>query len=215
MKIQDLLIETQLEEGPGWDQAKAGLKGIAQGAGNVARGAVKGIPGAIGSVAKGAGAAVGGVQGAYRGAKQAFAQGQQQAAQSAQQAVLGQPVPQQQAQTQQQIEPTMEPANTTAVNPGVPTSDETSAQANQTNTNPAAAGSRIGAPAGKQAVDNALKTVSAVRSDRRQGVIDYAQDKLAQAEQELAAMRKNAGIQQQPNLQVQQGGKAPVQQAAA
>ena len=150
------------------------------------------------------------------GAKQAFAQGQQQGAQVAQQAVSGQPVPQQAAQGEP-VEPTMDPqqaapADTTAVNPGVPTSDEQSAQANQTNTNPAAAGSRIGAPAGKQAVDNAMKTVAAVRADRRQGVIDYAQQKLDTAEQELLAMRKNAGIQQQPNLQVQQGGKA---QAAA
>lgn len=214
MKIQDLLIETDLSE------TQIDEAGFAQG---------------LGKVAGGIGKAVGGVQGAYQGAKQAFNQARQSTAANVKQAVGGQQAAPQQApaQTTQKaaaapIEPTMEPAqqaqaaapvqqaapaDTTAVNPGVPTSDEQTPQANQTTTNPAAAGSRIGAPAGKQAVDNAIKTVGAVRSDRRQGVIDYAQQKLDQAEQELLAIRKNAGIQQQaqPNLQVQQGGKAPAQ----
>lgn len=220
MKIQDLLIETDLSD------AQLDEAGFAQGLGNAAQ-----------KVGK----AVGAVQGGWQGVKQQFGQGKQAGVQAGKAAVTGQgqpaqtPVQQaQQAQTapaqQGQIEPTMDPvqaapaqaapADTTAVNPGVATSDETSAQANQTTTNVAAAGSRIGAPAGKQAVDNAIKTVGAVRSDRRQGVIDYAQQKLDQAEQELAAIRKNAGIKQQaqPNLQVQQGGKAPApapQQAVA
>ena len=213
MRIQDLLIETNLSEEQ-LDEL------------NVAQG--------IGKVASGVGKAVGGVQGAWQGAKQKFSQVRQQTAQNVQQAVAGQqPAQQAPAQTQpgqpaaqvapaqqapaaEPIEPTMDPqqaapADTTAVNPGVATSDEVTPQANQTTTNVAAAGSRIGAPAGKQAVDNAIKTVSAVRTDRRQGVIDYAQQKLDQAEQELLALRKNAGIKQQPNLQVQQGGKAPAQ----
>lgn len=208
MKIQDLLIETDLSE------TQIDEAGFAQG---------------LGKVAGGIGKAVGGVQGAYQGAKQAFNQARQSTAANVKQAVGGQQAapqqapaqatqqaPAQAAAPQQAAEPVQQaaPADTTAVNPGVPTSDEQTPQANQTTTNPAAAGSRIGAPAGKQAVDNAIKTVGAVRSDRRQGVIDYAQQKLDQAEQELLAIRKNAGIKQapaQPDLQVQQGGKAPAQ----
>lgn len=215
MKIHDLLIETQLEE-----QQLDEL--------NVAQG--------IGKVASGVGKAVGGVQGAWKGAKQAFGQARQQTAQNVQQAVSGgaAPAPQQapaqatqpgqpaaQASSAQSapIEPTMEPAQAApvqepqAVNPGVPTSDETSVQSNQVSNVAATNKAKVGAPQGRQAVDNAIQTVGQVRTDRRQQVIDYAQEKLDQAEQELLALRKNAGIQQQaqPNLQVQQGGKAPAQ----
>lgn len=209
MKIHDLLIETQLEE-----QQLDEL--------NVAQG--------IGKVASGVGKAVGGVQGAWKGAKQAFGQARQQTAQNVQQAVSGGAAPAQATQPGQPaaqassaqsapIEPTMEPAQSApvqepqAVNPGVPTSDETSVQSNQVSNVAATNKAKVGAPQGRQAVDNAIQTVGQVRTDRRQQVIDYAQEKLDQAEQELLALRKNAGIQQQaqPNLQVQQGGKAPAQ----
>ncbi len=103
------------------------------------------------------------------------------------------------------------PAGTTPADAAAavaPTSDETTPQSNQTTTNAPAAGGRIGAPAGKQAVDNAVQTVNAVRADRRQQVIDYAQQKINDAEAQLLAIRKNAGVKQAPELQVQQGGKA-------
>jgi hypothetical protein len=74
MNIEELLIEN-LEEGPGFDTAKAGLKGIAQGAGQVAKGAAMGAPGAAGGLAKGVGAVAGGIAGAWDKAKQGFQAG--------------------------------------------------------------------------------------------------------------------------------------------
>ena len=73
MRIEELLIESHnLEEGPGWDQAKQGLGQVAQGVGNVAKGAVTGIPGAVGGAAKGVGAVAGGLRGAWDKAKQGY-----------------------------------------------------------------------------------------------------------------------------------------------
>ena len=73
MRIEELLIESHnLEEGPGWDQAKQGLGQMAQGVGNVAKGAVAGIPGTVGGAAKGVGAVAGGLRGAWDKAKQGY-----------------------------------------------------------------------------------------------------------------------------------------------
>jgi hypothetical protein len=51
---------------------------------------------------------------------------------------------------------------------------------------------KVGVPAGKAALDTAVKTIDTVRSDRRQGVIDYGQDLLAAAEKKLAISRRAA-----------------------
>lgn len=65
MRIEELISESQLNEGPGWDQVKAGAKQIGQG---VATGA----PGVVGGLAKGVGAIGGGVAGAWDKMKQGF-----------------------------------------------------------------------------------------------------------------------------------------------
>jgi hypothetical protein len=56
----------------------------------------------------------------------------------------------------------------------------------------------VGAPAGKAAIDQALQTVDRVRSDRRQGVIDYGQAELDAAERRLAKMRRRAPVAPEP-----------------
>jgi len=57
---------------------------------------------------------------------------------------------------------------------------------------------RVGAPAGKAAIDQALQTVDKVRSDRRQGVIDYGQAELDAAEQRLKKIRRQSPVKAEP-----------------
>jgi Sec-independent protein translocase protein TatA len=209
MRIQDLLIETDLTDEQ-LDEA-----GFAQGLGKVAN-----------TVGKGVGA----VKGAYQGAKDAFSAGKNQTAQAVRSAVNGQqpattapaqaapttsantPVQNTQAANPNavpgpeagQVEPTLDtPA--AVRNAAAPTSNEVDPQSNVTTTNaPSTNKAKIGEPQGRQAVDNAMQTVNSVRSDRRANVIDYAKQSLDAAEQQLASIRKNAGI---PPAQTQQ---APV-----
>ena len=76
MRIEELLENGQnLEEGPGWDAAKQGLKQVGQGAGNIAKGAALGAPGAIGGAVKGISAVAGGLAGAWDQAKAGFSAG--------------------------------------------------------------------------------------------------------------------------------------------
>jgi len=75
MRIDQILSESairELNEGPGWDAAKAGIKGVAKGIGQVAKGAAMGVPGVVGGVAKGAGAVAGGIAGMGKAAKQGY-----------------------------------------------------------------------------------------------------------------------------------------------
>jgi Sec-independent protein translocase protein TatA len=194
MRIQDLLIETNLTE------EQLDELGFAQGLGNVAR-----------TVGKGVGA----VKGAYQGAKDAFSAGKNQTAQAVRSAVGGQPAPAgtttapanapvQNTQAADpnavpgpeagQVEPTLDtPA--AVRNAAAPTSNEVSPQNNVNTTNATATNkAKIGVPQGRQAVDNAMQTVNAVRTDRRADVINYAKQAIDSAEQQLAAIRKNAGI---------------------
>jgi hypothetical protein len=64
---------------------------------------------------------------------------------------------------------------------------------------------KVGVPAGKQAVDQAVQTIASVRGDRRPQVVQYAKEKIDSLAKQSAAA---------PELTVQQGGKAPTQQAA-
>jgi hypothetical protein len=64
---------------------------------------------------------------------------------------------------------------------------------------------KVGVPAGKQAVDQAVQTIASVRGDRRPQVVQYAKEK-------IDALVKQPAPAAAPDLQVQQGGKA--QQAA-
>jgi hypothetical protein len=66
---------------------------------------------------------------------------------------------------------------------------------------------KVGVPAGKQAVDQAVQTIASVRGDRRPQVVQYAKEK-------IDALVKQPAPAAAPDLQVQQGGKAPAQQAA-
>lgn len=78
MRINEVLTESaiqELNEGPGWDAAKAGLKGVAKGVGQVAKGAAMGVPGVAGSIAKGAGAVAGGVAGMGKAAAKGYRAG--------------------------------------------------------------------------------------------------------------------------------------------
>ena len=68
MRINELIVENNIDEGPGWDQVKAGAKQVGQG---IATGA----PAVAGSLAKGVGAVAGGVTGAWDKMKQGFAAG--------------------------------------------------------------------------------------------------------------------------------------------
>ena len=79
MRITEVLTESaikELNEGPGWDAAKAGLKGVAKGVGQVAKGAAMGVPGVVGGVAKGAGAVAGGIAGMGKAAAKGYKAGQ-------------------------------------------------------------------------------------------------------------------------------------------
>jgi hypothetical protein len=66
---------------------------------------------------------------------------------------------------------------------------------------------KVGVPAGKQAVDQAVQTIASVRGDRRPQVVQYAKEK-------IDALVKQPAPAAAPDLQVQQGGKASAQQAA-
>lgn len=78
MRIEELLENDQnLEEGPGWDAAKQGLKQVGQGAGNIAKGAALGAPGVVGGAVKGISAVAGGLAGAWDQAKAGFSAGRQ------------------------------------------------------------------------------------------------------------------------------------------
>jgi len=195
MRIQDLLIETNLTE------EQLDELGFAQGLGNVAR-----------TVGKGVGA----VKGAYQGAKDAFSAGKNQTAQAVRSAVGGQsapagtttapanaPVQNTQAANPNavpgpeagQVEPTLDtPA--AVRNAAAPTSNEVSPQNNVNTTNATATNkSAVGKPQAYQAINNAVKTVNAVANPKdRAQVISYGKKGLDAAEQELAAIRKNAGI---------------------
>ena len=97
MRINDVLTESaikELNEGPGWDAAKAGLKGVAKGVGQVAKGAAMGVPGVVGGVAKGAGAVAGGIAGMGKAAKKGYNAGKA--------AVAGEP-----DDTSARVEPTL------------------------------------------------------------------------------------------------------------
>lgn len=63
-------------------------------------------------------------------------------------------------------------------NAAAPTSNETDPRSNQTTTNPAVAGQRIGKQQGKQAVDNAMQTVKSVRARDRGAVLQYAKQQI-------------------------------------
>jgi len=105
-----------------------------------------------------------------------------------------------------QAEPT---ADTPAAvrNAAAPTSNEVDPQNNVNTTNATATNKqKVGAPQGRQAVDNAMQTVNVVRPDRRQGVIDYAKQSLDSAEQQLDSIRKNAGL---PPAQNQADAEVP------
>ena len=83
-------------------------------------------------------------------------------------------------------QPAAEPA--VAVAPAAPTTITPAATTVPT----AGKTAKVGAPAGKAALDTAVKTIDTVRSDRRQAVIDYGQDLLTAAEKKLASSRRKA-----------------------
>ncbi len=209
MRIQDLLIETNLTE------EQLDELGFAQGLGKVAN-----------TVGKGVGA----VKGAYQGARDQFNAGKNQVAPSVRSAVGGQQPAQAAPATQAapvqntqavdpnavpgpeagQVEPTLDtPA--AVRNAAAPTSNETDPQNNVNTTNATATNKpKIGEPEGRQAVDHAMQTVNTVRADRRANVIDYAKQSLDAAQQKLdsnSRLRKNAGL---PPAQDQADAEVPV-----
>lgn len=195
MKINELILEQkQLDE--------LNLAGVGKG---------------IGDIARGAGAAVQGIKGAWDGAKDAYAQGKGAGYyDKARDVVRG---------NSPRIDPNAPADNTSAPVAGTTSGGAAGAfsqqPAPQGNTAPApsapqaaapaggAAGQfsqqpaapaqqgRVGVPAGKKAVDQAVTTVQSVRSDRRPQVIQYAKQKVDALAQQAA---KPAPADDNPNI---------------
>lgn len=180
MRINELIVESeQLDE--------LSLAGVGKGVGNVIRGTSSAIQGA---------------KGAWQGTKDAWNQGKQSGTYDrARAAVAGTPPTQQQPAPAQQGQAAPQPAATTtqAAPAQAAPQQATAAPTGQQGTSaPAAAPTaaaaaapvqsapaattkpaRVGVPAGKQAVDQAVQTVKSVRGDRRPQVVQYAQQQFA------------------------------------
>ena len=113
------------------------------------------------SVAGGIGAVAGGIAGIPSAIKQGFKAGKQ--------VVGGTPA----------TAPTSTPTTTPRTNRTAPANIRSRATPTQNTQQPSAnVASRVGVPAGKQAVDNAVSTIKTVRSDRRPEVINYAKQQI-------------------------------------
>lgn len=169
-----------LSEAKGGFFSKLG-KGIKKYAGKAASAVGKGV----GAAAKGAGQLAGGLAGGVVGAGKSLAQGAKQGYSAAK----GLTSPQASGKTvtgntpAQKTTPTATtPAATTpGANAPVAAKPVAAKPVSQ------AAASRIGAPAARQAVDTAVNTVSTMRADRRDKVIDYAIQKLTALKKGAAA----------------------------
>jgi hypothetical protein len=93
-------------------------------------------------------------------------------------------------------------------NAAAPTSNEVDTQSNVTTTNAPAAGKRIGKRDGIEAVNNAVKTISAVRPRDRNSVVDYAQQQIDILKPATVNSNTTTPDVAAPELSVQQGGKA-------
>jgi hypothetical protein len=163
MKINELILEQkQLDE--------LNLKGLGTGLGK-----------AVGAVA---GGAVQGAKNIWSGAKQGYDVGQNALKPdgTTNQSGIAQAAQQGYQQGQQALAPNTSP-NTAGSSTAVPgnSTGNTAPQPNAQTTAPAAAPAKqgkVGVPAGKQAVDQAVATVQSVRSDRRPQVIQYAKQKV-------------------------------------
>jgi hypothetical protein len=143
------------------------------------------LAGALGSAAKGAANVVGGAKGAWAGAKDVYNQQAGRIANVAQRNVqraggykAPQPAP---AGTPPTTAPQPAQAGTTSPAPQ-PTTTPAPQSAAPAGTTPApqtaTAPGRLGIPAGRQAVDNAIATIKAVRGDRRPQVVAYGLQQL-------------------------------------
>ena len=172
-----------LSEAKGGFFSKLG-KGIKKYAGKAASAVGKGV----GAAAKGAGQLAGGLAGGVVGAGKSLAQGAKQGYSAAK----GLTSPQASGKTVTGNTPAQKAAPTVTA-PVVPTATTPAANApvaaKPVAAKPAsqAAASRIGAPAARQAVDTAVNTVSTMRADRRDKVIDYAIQKLTALKKGAAA----------------------------
>ena len=177
-----------LSEAKGGFFSKLG-KGIKKYAGKAASAVGKGV----GAAAKGAGQLAGGLAGGVVGAGKSLAQGAKQGYSAAK----GLTSPQASDKTVTGNTPAQKAAPTVTA-PVVPTATTPAANApvaakpvaaKPATAKPAAqaAASRIGAPAARQAVDTAVNTVSTMRADRRDKVIDYAIQKLTALKKGAAA----------------------------
>lgn len=172
-----------LSEAKGGFFSKLG-KGIKKYAGKAASVVGKGV----GAAAKGAGQLAGGLAGGVVGAGKSLAQGAKQgysaakgltSPQARDKTVTGNTPAQRAAPTV--TAPVVPTATTPAANAPVAAKPVAAKPASQ------AAASRIGAPAARQAVDTAVNTVSTMRADRRDKVIDYAIQKLTALKKGAAA----------------------------
>ena len=179
MRINELLVEEQVDE--------ISLAGIGRGIGK-----------AVGGVAKGVGAVAGGIAGIPGAVKKGFQAGKavvsgDDEADAQANAPAANPNAPAAAPAAGSINYQSAVANKASAAPsGTPAATAntgTTPPAGNTATPPASAGgtapaadatkaAKVGVPAGKAAVDQAVNVVQSVRSDRRQDVVKYAKDKI-------------------------------------
>jgi hypothetical protein len=184
MRINELIVEQQLDE--------------------------LSLAGALGSAAKGAANVVGGTRGALAGARDVFNQRADRVANVAQRRVqqaAGYKAPPTAPATTAAppastgTQPVTQPASTAATpaptgtapaatTPPAAAPAATGTPANTTQSNPTASGN-IGVPAGRQAVDNAIATIKAVRSDRRPQVVAYGIQQLGTVKESNVGIKSN------------------------
>ena len=165
MRINELIIENQqLDE--------LSLSGIGKG---------------IGNAAGGVGKAIGGVAGGTVAAAQRFGQGVKQGYQDAKASVGGTTTPPAQSGTAPTVPGTTPPAQsaTSGTTPPGTAPVATTPPTNTTNVG------RVGAPAGKQAIDQAIKVVKSVRGDRRPQIVAYGIQQLGTVKESKVGMQSN------------------------
>ena len=154
------------------------------------------LAGALGSAAKGAANVVGGAKGAWAGAKDVYNQQAGRVANVAQRNVQragGYKAPQPTPATAPVTPPagsTPTPTTQPATAPVTPPAGTAPATAPQPGA-PAAPTGRLGIPAGKQAIDNAVATINAVRGDRRPQVVAYGLQKLGAIKETKVGLQSN------------------------
>lgn len=149
------------------------------------------LAGALGSAAKGAANVVGAAKGAWAGAKDVYNQQSGRVANVAQRNVQragGYKAPQPAPTGTTPAAPPAAPV-TTGTTPAAGAA-ATGTPANTTQSNPTASGN-LGVPAGRQAVDDAIATIKAVRGDRRPQVVAYGIQQLGAIKESKVGMKSN------------------------